>query len=130
MNDLRLLPPAAKYLKKLKDKNLKRLFQDAIFSIVEDPYIGDEKTPAADFTPQPVFFSRLSFLFFRLIAAAAVTAATASAAAFTGFLAFDQGSDTKACDGCHHQQNNHCRNIHKLPLPLCGLPLCQRHGLI
>ena len=40
---LRILPPAAKYLKKLKDKKLKTLFADAIDSILENPEIGEEK---------------------------------------------------------------------------------------
>ena len=40
----RFLPSAAKYLKKLKDKKLKALFMNAINAILEDPYIGEEKT--------------------------------------------------------------------------------------
>ena len=43
MTDLRFLPPAAKYLKKLKDKKLKKLFQDAVDKIMADPLAGDEK---------------------------------------------------------------------------------------
>ena len=43
-NNLRFLPPAANYLKKLKDKKLKKLYQDAIDSILEDPLIAEEKT--------------------------------------------------------------------------------------
>ena len=35
MAELRILPPAAKYFKKLKDKQLKRLFQEAIDEIME-----------------------------------------------------------------------------------------------
>ena len=41
---LRILPPAAKYLKKLKDKKLKSLFQEAIDLILENPMIAEEKT--------------------------------------------------------------------------------------
>jgi len=37
------LPPAETYLKKLKDKNLKRKFQDAIFRIRMEPEIGESK---------------------------------------------------------------------------------------
>ena len=44
MAQLRILPPAAKFLKKLKDKKLKALYQKAIDSILEDPFIGDAKT--------------------------------------------------------------------------------------
>lgn len=42
--EVRFLPPAVKYLKKLKDKRLKKLFREAIDSIVEDYTVGEEKT--------------------------------------------------------------------------------------
>ena len=42
--ELRVLPPAAKYLKKLKDKNLKELYKRAFDAILEDPSIGSNKT--------------------------------------------------------------------------------------
>lgn len=42
--DLRILPPAAKYLKKIKDKRLKKLYSDTIKAILIDPFIGDEKS--------------------------------------------------------------------------------------
>ena len=41
---LRILPPAAKYLKKLNDKKLKSLFQEAIDLILKNPEIAEEKT--------------------------------------------------------------------------------------
>lgn len=44
MTDVRFLPPAAKYLKKLKDKKLKTLYQEAIDKIREDHTIGEPKT--------------------------------------------------------------------------------------
>ena len=44
MAELRILPPAARFLKKLKDKQLKRLYQETIDAILEDPSIGEEKT--------------------------------------------------------------------------------------
>ncbi len=44
MIDVRFLPPAAKYLKKLKDKNLKQRYKDAIEKIRENPEIGEQKT--------------------------------------------------------------------------------------
>ena len=43
MANLIILPPATKYLKKLKDKRLKKLYQDAIDDICADPYVGDPK---------------------------------------------------------------------------------------
>jgi mRNA-degrading endonuclease RelE of RelBE toxin-antitoxin system len=44
MTEVRFLPPAAKFLKKLKDKKLKRLFQEAVDSICKDYTIGEAKT--------------------------------------------------------------------------------------
>ena len=44
MAELRILPPAANFLKKLKDKKLKKLYQEAIDEILENPQIGKEKT--------------------------------------------------------------------------------------
>lgn len=43
MTNVRFLPPAAKYLKKLKEKKLKALFQEAIDKICEDHTIGEAK---------------------------------------------------------------------------------------
>jgi len=43
MTEVRFLPPAAKYLKKIKDKNLKKLYQNAVDAIVEDHTIGETK---------------------------------------------------------------------------------------
>ena len=43
MPGLRFLPPAAKYFKKLKDKHLKKIFQEAVDAILENPMIGEEK---------------------------------------------------------------------------------------
>ena len=37
------LPPATKYLKKIKDKKLKKLYQDAIDEICNDPDVGEPK---------------------------------------------------------------------------------------
>ena len=44
MAELRILPPAVKYFKKLKDKKLKSLYKDAIDAILENPMIAEEKT--------------------------------------------------------------------------------------
>ena len=43
MAELIILPPAAKYLKKLKDKRLKNLYEEAIRDICRDPTVGDPK---------------------------------------------------------------------------------------
>lgn len=37
------LPPVMKYFKKLKDKQLKKLFQHKVDEILADPLIGEEK---------------------------------------------------------------------------------------
>ena len=42
--EVQLLPPARRYLKKLKDKKLRKLFDDAIEVIREDPTAGQVKT--------------------------------------------------------------------------------------
>ena len=44
MTEVRFLPPAAKYLKKLKDKKLKALYREAIDKIRADHTIGEVKT--------------------------------------------------------------------------------------
>lgn len=43
MTQVRFMPPAAKYLKKLKDKQLKKLYQDAIDKICRDVSVGEAK---------------------------------------------------------------------------------------
>jgi mRNA interferase RelE/StbE len=43
-NQIEYLPPAEKYLKKIKDKALKRAFLSAIDHIAADPYVGTSKT--------------------------------------------------------------------------------------
>lgn len=44
MREVRFLPPAAKYIKKLKGKRLKRLYQEAVDKIREDYTVGEAKT--------------------------------------------------------------------------------------
>jgi mRNA-degrading endonuclease RelE of RelBE toxin-antitoxin system len=44
MYKLIILPPAARYLKKLKENQLKAAFQKAVDEIFKDPYIGEPKT--------------------------------------------------------------------------------------
>lgn len=43
MTEVIFLPPAAKFIKKLKDKKLKRLYQEAVDRIREDPEVGEAK---------------------------------------------------------------------------------------
>ncbi len=43
MAEVRFLPPAAKFLKKLKDKKLKKLYQEAIDKICADYTVGEAK---------------------------------------------------------------------------------------
>ena len=43
MAELRVLPPAKKFLKKIKDKQLKTLYKNAIDEILKDPSIGEDK---------------------------------------------------------------------------------------
>ena len=44
MTEVRFLSPAAKYLKKLKDRQLKAMYREAIDKIREDHTIGEAKT--------------------------------------------------------------------------------------
>ena len=44
MTEVRFLPPAAKFIKKLKDKKLKNLYQAAVDEIREDYTVGEAKT--------------------------------------------------------------------------------------
>ena len=44
MTEVRFLPPAAKFLKKLKDKKLKLLYQEAIDKIREDHTVGEARS--------------------------------------------------------------------------------------
>lgn len=44
MTEVCFLPSAAKYIKKLKDKKLKRLYQEAVDKIRNDYTVGEAKT--------------------------------------------------------------------------------------
>ena len=44
MAEVRFLPPADKYLKKIKDKRLKNLYREAIDKISIDHTVGEAKT--------------------------------------------------------------------------------------
>ena len=43
MAEVRFLPPAARFIKKLKDKKLKMIYKDVIDRIAEDYTIGETK---------------------------------------------------------------------------------------
>ncbi|MBQ3334044.1 MAG: type II toxin-antitoxin system RelE/ParE family toxin [Eubacteriaceae bacterium] len=43
MAELRVLPPARRFIKKIKDKELKKLYQQAIDEILADPSVGEDK---------------------------------------------------------------------------------------
>ena len=44
MTGVRFLPPAAKFIKKLKDKKIKALYQEAIDEIIADHTVGEAKS--------------------------------------------------------------------------------------
>lgn len=44
MTEIKFLPPATRFLKKLKDKQLKLLFREAVDKIREDHTIGEAKS--------------------------------------------------------------------------------------
>ena len=44
MTEVRFLPPTAKFIKRLKDKKLKNLYQAAVDKIREDYSFGESKT--------------------------------------------------------------------------------------
>ena len=44
MTEVRFLPPTAKFIKRLKDKKLKNLYQAAVDNIREDYTVGEAKT--------------------------------------------------------------------------------------
>ncbi len=44
MTEVRFLPPAAKFIKKPRDKNLKKLYQEAIDIIRKDYTVGEART--------------------------------------------------------------------------------------
>lgn len=46
MTEVRFLLPAAKFIKKLKDKKLKMLYQEAVDKVREDYTVGEAKTGA------------------------------------------------------------------------------------
>ena len=43
MREVRILPPAARYFKKMKDRNLKALYKEAVQLVALNPFAGSEK---------------------------------------------------------------------------------------
>ena len=44
MYEIRFLPAAERYFKKLKESGLKKVFREAFERVTQNPYIGEEKT--------------------------------------------------------------------------------------
>jgi len=62
MYKLIILPPAARFLKKLKEKPLKAAFQKAVDEIIADPYIGDPKTSdLSGFYGYDIFYNKINY---------------------------------------------------------------------
>ena len=62
MLPVRFNPPAAKYIKKLKDKKLKRLYQEAVDKICEDYTVGELKTgDLAGFYGYDIYYNKTNY---------------------------------------------------------------------
>lgn len=62
MLPVRFDPPAAKFIKKLKDKKLKNLYREAIDAIREDYTIGTQKTgDLAGFYGYDIYYNKINY---------------------------------------------------------------------
>ena len=62
MLPVRFAPPAAKYIKKLKDRKLKNLYQEAIDRIREDYTIGEMKAgDLTGFYGYDIYYNRTNY---------------------------------------------------------------------
>lgn len=62
MYEIRFSPQAEKYFRKLKEKPLKKAFQEALVTISEDPYAGSEKKgDLAGFYGWDVYYARTNY---------------------------------------------------------------------
>lgn len=62
MLPVRFDPPAAKFIKKLKGKKLKKLYQEAIDKIREDYTIGERKTgDLSGFYGYDIFYNKTNY---------------------------------------------------------------------
>ena len=56
------MPPAAKFLKKIKDRILRQLFQEAIDKILDDPFVAEEKTgDLKGIRSFDIYYSRINY---------------------------------------------------------------------
>lgn len=62
MYQLIFLPPSEKYFKKLKEKNLKQKYKNALEEIRKDPYIGEEKHgDLADIYGYDIYYNKTNY---------------------------------------------------------------------
>lgn len=62
MLPVRFDPPAAKYIKKLKDKKLKSLYQEAVDAIREDYTVGEPKNgDLAGFYGYDIYYNKTNY---------------------------------------------------------------------
>ncbi len=62
MYEIRFMRAAEKYLKKIKDNDLKKVFQSALIEISRDPYIGELKTgDLAGIYCYDVYFCKINY---------------------------------------------------------------------
>ncbi len=62
MYQLKFLPPAEKYLKKLREKGLRLAYKNALDKISADPYSGELKTgDLAGIYSVNVFYNRINY---------------------------------------------------------------------
>ncbi len=62
MRELIILPGAARFLKKLKEKALKEAFQQEIDAVRKDPYIGEAKTgDLAGIYCRDIYYSKTNY---------------------------------------------------------------------
>lgn len=62
MYELRYLPPAKKYFKKIKNKQLQLAFQNALTKIAENPTCGEQKTgDLQGFWGYDVFYDKTNY---------------------------------------------------------------------
>lgn len=62
MYQIRFMPRAEKYIKKLKEKNLKEKIKNAIYEIQRNPYIGEmKKGDLSDIYGFDVFYHKTNY---------------------------------------------------------------------
>lgn len=62
MTEIRFMKPAAKFLKKCKDKRLKEKFHQALLQIAENPLLGEEKRgDLAGIRSYDIFYNKTNY---------------------------------------------------------------------